>query len=602
MSFTPLDVAYLGITHTPPPVLCIYFYLSALDRHPTGACLFSRLGTEPDIGVMNGSGFGDSDKLAAAKELARFFGSEPKPGKKAGGKGRGRVTSNGFGGNSIPNGTNNGSGSSSIPMKRQESCQHEPRPATAPPSNFHAPRPSQRNYTPTLLPNPFERPAGPVLGKAGLAFLKREDAMPKPAQGTSTQEAAKKITNSTVTQTSGGQDAVSSLQEHAKKVVSVPEEKPHTSPPVVPKHPDVCSNIDLLRGLITDQVQPAAKPSTTTIPQQTPTLTQSSVSPPNVEEKPKNNVASTFFFLMSEDSDEEDEEKSSPTPKADDKPVNKSHSIAFLKYSSDDLLKLMPHAKADVLSPDCIVKRANKTVTKHINGVGNSVIASTVSKAFSHLALSLQETTISSTPRLSEERQLSSKPDAPQAPTTDNFESLESQQAVGDAAASQDVTRGKPEPPRGTENPGLRPQAPGFVPIPRAVSSKPSKAPAEPSQIINPPTASSPVDDSIDQRGAKQVTEDNFVLYTPFMGQLVTIAPVQFANGFLIPGPPSGHAIVQPTAAAFNPFPALGVHPPAQRSTFFTNLPIQSGEPSTTASTTKPKKPTVGLSTSMWAK
>ena len=86
-----------------------------------------------------------------------------------------------------------------------------------------------------------------------------------------------------------------------------------------------------------------------------------------------------------------------------------------------------------------------------------------------------------------------------------------------------------------------------------------------------------------------------------FAGQIVTVTPIQFADGCFIPGPSSGQLFMQPAAATTNQSSTQGVHTLVQPNTLSANLPIRN-ENNQVGSAAKTKKPTKGLGSSMWAK
>ncbi|KAF4967816.1 hypothetical protein FSARC_4708 [Fusarium sarcochroum] len=509
---------------------------------------------------MNGAGYGDDKKMAAARELARMFGSGGKSkngGGGGGGRGDGRV-----GGR--------GGGSSSIPMKRQEPSQHhhQPRPAPAPPGNPHVPPPSLRNYTATLTSDPLKRTAGPILGKSSLDFLGRRDSTPKPSPkpAQAIQEAIKQVESPTVASTAASQSVASSVQGHSQKIAA--EEKTRSSTLAVSKDLSIGSNVDLLRGLTTEPGQSS-------------------------EKKPTNSIAN-IFFDMSEDSDEESTDDLEAA-KAKEKAVNKSNAAAFLKYSSDDLYKLKPNAIKDILGPDCIVKRVNNTT-------GKARIATAVNKISGHLA-HLQKEGASGSVAPSGSQQPEPEPDLLEIPTEAKLKAAVIQQTESENDVSQDLTRGKLESSESARNSGLRPQAPGFVPKPQVASLASPEAPTEPTQVIEPSAASLLSGGSVEQSNAQHAMGNNLaqVQSAYFAGQIVTVTPIQFADGCFIPGPSSGQLFMQPATATINQLPTLGVHTQAQPSTFSANLPIRN-ENNQAGSAAKMKKPIKGLGSSMWAK
>ncbi|KAJ4264814.1 hypothetical protein NW762_005057 [Fusarium torreyae] len=512
---------------------------------------------------MNGSGFGDDKKLADARALAQMFGSGGKS-KSGGGGGR-------------------GSGSSFIPMKRQESFQYQSRPAPATPGNPHVPPPSLRNYTATLMSDPLKRTPGSILGKSSLDFLGRRDAIPKPSPkpAQAIQEAVKQTKSPIVASTAVG--AASSVQGHLQQIAV--EGNPHSSTPAASNGPSVGSNVDLLRGLTTESGQSAIKTPASVTLEQVQAPAQSAIPITSPEKK----LVDYFFSCLAEDSDEESTD-GSEAAKAKEKTVNKSNAAVFLKYSSDDLYKLKPNAMNDILGPGCIVKRVN-------NKNGKSTIATAVNKASSHLAL-LQKETASGSVASSETRQPEPKPDVPKVLTEAKPKAAVIQQTESESHISQDLTGGKPESSENANNSGLRPQAPGFVPEPQVASLMPPEAPTEPTQVIQPLASS-----SVEQMSVQNVLGNSLAQFQSahFAGQIVTVTPIQFADGCFIPGPSSGQLFIQPAAATTNQSSTQDVHTLVQPNTFSANLPILN-ENNQVGSAAKTKKPTKGLGSSIWAK
>jgi hypothetical protein len=474
---------------------------------------------------------------------------------------------------------------------------------------------------------------------------------------------AKQARNSTVLSTPASR-SIATVQvnhESAAEEHNIPKPAPA---PAIPEAPKAGSNVDLLRGLTT------------------PEPTQCDVEANMVS----SNMAETFFSLMSQDSDEESED--SLTTEAEDKAVNKSNTTKFLRYTSDDLLKLRANAKNDVLPPDSIVKRIStvgdtNTVRKintpgKSNTIGNtgtmekqtamgnaiamgkSKLAAAIGKASSHLTLPRQASSRCSTevnPRVTPSQLAITEPYAVQASTKTEHRSGVTQNAIGklevpqiqvkpkpqtavvqkvddkshhevvqkvvdeaevpqirakpqsqattadakpniamtqkkdDQATSQGETRGKTETSKELDSLKLRPQAPGFVPAAPATSLSSSEMMFESTQGVGPLVAS-PLADS--QTATPTVMTESLVHSVPSSGQIVAVTPIQFANGHVIPGPSNGLFVIHPA-------PSLD-QTPMQLGTFSADLPIREAESSNAAAhVAKPRKPTKGLTASMWA-
>ncbi|KAM0197165.1 hypothetical protein ACHAPI_005386 [Fusarium lateritium] len=596
---------------------------------------------------MSNSGWMNEASMAAAKELRQSF-------KESGGK------------NAMYNGgrdRGNRNSSSSIPMKRQEAFRHPPRPPPPPPGNHNVPPPSRRIYTETLVSDTRQILRGPIM-KGSLDFLNRTDPTSQKssdvvqAKATHTGDVAKQARNSTTPSTPASR-SIATVQlnhESAAEGHSIP--KPAAAPST-PEAPKTGSNVELLRGLTT--------------PEPTQCAVETNMG--------SNNMAETFFSLMLQDSDEESED--SLATEAEDKTVNKSKTTEFLRYSSDDLLKLRANAKNNVLPPDSIVKRINtvrdtntegkintpakvntignaSTMGKHTSvgnaiAMGKSRLAAAIGKASSHLTLPHQassphrstEVNTQVTPiqltitepdavqgsTKTEPRSQSaiSKLDVPkpkpqtaivqkvddkphheviqkvvdkagvpqiqaksqsQATTTDAKPKTAVTQKADDQATSPGEARGKTETSKGLDSPKLRPQAPGFVPAAPATSISSSEMMLESTQSAGSLVASPLAND---QTATPNVEIESSIHSVLSSGQIVAVTPIQFADGRVIPGPSSGLFIIHPS-------PSLDQRP-IQPGTFSTNLPIREAESSNAvAHVTRPRKPTKGLTASMWAK
>ncbi|KAM0243028.1 hypothetical protein ACHAP5_006989 [Fusarium lateritium] len=557
-------------------------------------------------------------------------------------------------------------------MKRQEAFRHKPRPPPPPPGNHNVPPPSRRIHTATLVSDTRQILRGPIM-KGSLDFLNRTDPISQKssdvvqAKATHTGDVAKQARNSTTPSTSASRSIVTVQLNHesAAEGHSIPKPTPAPSTPEAPKPG---SNVELLRGL--------------TPPEPTRYAVDTNMG--------SSNMAETFFSLMLQDSDEESED--SLATEAEDQAVNKSKTTEFLRYSSDDLLKLRANAKNNVLPPDSIVRRIStvrdtntvgdantegkidtpakvntirnaSTMEKHTSmgnaiAMGKSRLAAAIGKASSHLTLPHQassphhstevnpqctpiqltitepdavQASTKTEPRSGVTQNAISKLDVPktkpqtaivqkvddkphhevvqkfvdkaevpqiqaksqsQATTTDAKPKTAGIQKADDQATSPGEARGKTETSKGLDSPKLRPQAPGFVPAAPATSISSSKMMLESTQSAGSLVASPLAND---QTATPNVEIESSIHSVLSSGQIVAVTPIQFADGRVIPGPSSGLFIIHPS-------PSLDQRP-IQPGTFSTNLPIRETESSNAvAHVARPRKPTKGLTASMWAK
>ncbi|RGP70726.1 hypothetical protein FSPOR_3745 [Fusarium sporotrichioides] len=575
---------------------------------------------------MAGPNYANAGSLNDAKELQKMF--------------KGQSSGNSSGKN---RGKSKGS-SNSLPMKRQETFTH---PHRGPPLAFtktNVPPPSARYYTATLLSDPLKRAPGTILGSASVAFLKREDsASHTPATPVQTMQnadlriaaqppvAGNQVTNPTVSAVA----AAEGKQNHAQGQDKMFEmgSKNHASALAAPRAAVSDSNAVPPRGLATDQDKATVKDPTAMSAGETKIV--------NKEEESKKSIANTFFSLMSGDSDE-DSDGEPPAAKVQDEAVNQSITTVFLKYSSDEILKLKSNAEKDVLPSDIIVRRANSK--------GKATIAAISSQAMSHLARVKQDlkTTTDSFVSKSSGTGLqaangatanvaqSIKPRATVSQqsikTVENSEILfesnlrpvvkvpqtagtqqngmkphiaedlsklklgstktkradpspsQTRDEGAKCTAPQQQHQGKTElSSESTDNTSLRPEAPGFVPT------------------VTPEWASLLANGSNKPAEAHSLA-GNLIRSTCLSGQMIITTPIQIADGQLISGPPSSQLVMQPTTPATNQMPSLNIpasDPFAVNSPF---LGVEKNINGLTANASKARKPTKGLGSSMWAK
>ncbi|KAF4441247.1 hypothetical protein F53441_12096 [Fusarium austroafricanum] len=331
---------------------------------------------------MNGGGYQNSGSISDAKELREMFNKTGKE-KDFGSKAKRKATG------------------SSIPTKRA-AFQLPQRPPPPAPSSHNVPRPSQRNYTETLLTDPLKRAPGALLGKSTLDFLSRNDTATKQPLGLIQEQNGDIVTMHPPTTLTTPESATKPIQGQKKPIAKllpamspVPEQHsdpiqgqkekvvvkllPKASP--VPKTPSPLANsLEFLRGSTIDSDQSAINTSTTLTVGEPKMSAQGPVTPVKKTEKTKKSIVETYFAMM--DSDDESEEDLIAFEDNDVAP-NKSNVSIFLRYSSDELLKLRPNAKNDILPPDCIVKRGKNS--------GRKAIVAGAGKLSSHLACSQED-------------------------------------------------------------------------------------------------------------------------------------------------------------------------------------------------------------------
>ncbi|GKU02446.1 hypothetical protein FLAG1_02219 [Fusarium langsethiae] len=565
---------------------------------------------------MASPNYATAGSLNDARELQKMFKGQSSGNSSGKNRGKSKGTSN------------------SLPMKRQETFTH---PHRGPPPTFtktNVPPPSARYYTATLLSDPLKRAPGTILGSASVAFLKREDsASHTPATPIQTKPsvAGNQVTNPTVSAVA----AAEGKQNHAQGQDEMFEtgSKNHASALAAPRAAVSDSNAVPPRGLATDQDKATVKAPTAVSAGETEVV--------NKEEESKKTIANTFFSLMSRDSDEESDGEP-PAALVQDEAVNKSITTIFLKYSSDEILKLKSNAEKDVLPSDSIVRRANSK--------GKATIAAISSQAMSHLARvkqDLKTTTDSFTSKspgtgiqaangATANVAQSVKPQATVSQhsikTVENYEilfesNLRAAVKIPQTAGTQQngtkpqiaedlsklklgstkTERADPSPSQtrdegakctvpqqqhqgkaelsseSTDNTSLRPEAPGFVPT------------------VTPELASLLANGSNKPAEAHSLA-GNFIRSTCLSGQMIIITPIRIADGQLISGPPSSQLVMQPTTPATNQMPSLNIpasDPFAVNSPF---LGVEKNINGLTANASKARKPTKGLGSSMWAK
>lgn len=108
------------------------------------------------------------------------------------------------------------------------------------------------------------------------------------------------------------------------------------------------------------------------------------------------------------------------------------------------------------------------------------------------------------------------------------------------------------------------------------------------------------------QTATPNVMPESLVHSAPSSGQIIAVTPIQFADGHVIPGPSSGLYIIHPAPSLDQmPTPRIQMSTSGMQihqGTFSADLSIRETESSNAAAhTARPRKPTKGLTASMWA-
>ncbi|CAG7564709.1 unnamed protein product [Fusarium equiseti] len=478
---------------------------------------------------MSGLKFANAGSLNDAKELQRMFKGQSGAGN--GGKYKGK-----------------GNGSNSLPMKRQDSC--------TPPTLHY--------YAATLMSDLSKR-AGPILGEGALNFLNNRDAVSQVTPGPSEINKAPV----TISQAIGPVVAPVAEDKGTQKPIQGDKEKTaiESKSPISVAVTAPSSNVDLLRGSISYQQPITTGVSMASATEEPKTLKQG--------ENSKNSMASTFLSLLSGDSDEEsDQEPTNVNVK--DEAVNKSNTTIFLRYSSDDILKLK-HTATQTAKPKIELAQLgiNKVKTPKISP-------------------SLKPQPVMKLPQTAGARQNSTKPNIPDISTTrvpqarkvenDTTKTSQAQNETAECTVPHQQQLGKNEPSlEGINDSRLRPEAPGFVPTPSN-------------------ELATLVMDGLNKPTETQSLAGNLIRPTCLTGQMIIVTPIQITDGQLISGTPSSRLVMEPTTPDSNQAQSLNAQVP---DSFVPNLPGRGVEGSNSGSAvhpSKPRKPTKGLASSMWAK
>ncbi|CAM1502886.1 Fc.00g076620.m01.CDS01 [Cosmosporella sp. VM-42] len=482
---------------------------------------------------MVGAGYGNEDMLAAARELAASFG---------GGKGKSRGNSRedfNPSGNSrsaaqsalhpLGNGRS-ASRASSASNVRQPSYR---RPVTPVTPSSSVPPPSQRRYLPCLTSTPFQAGPGSILGSRAMDFLTRQDTSTTP------QAASVPVP----LQTAGdGNAVVETTTAAVVNVATTVAPVPRANPPLI--SPDAPTSRTATDG--TRQPAPASKPlpngnasvgsSSPSLPippssgMLTPLAPRTVSAPLPLVEPPvpaSGNLADAWFSFM-----QGSVPNSNGREDADD------------LYSSTDypdpLESSVPSARP--------VAQQTSQYTADLSSVATpqQVSAASHEDAVSTLA------TNSTLPRVNRQTALGSDGTSNQDRHGSGSNAVNSS-----SSAPAEAPEGKPDDVNATETRRLRPQAPGFVP---RLAPAPVELPETPLGDLIDLTSFDPVETSVVERLPStevpiqadplneiwpstpvsgqvhtQTSTTTFVPTGPSSGHIITVTPIDLANGVLVP-------------------------------------------------------------------
>ncbi|KAM0436140.1 hypothetical protein ACHAPT_003032 [Fusarium lateritium] len=496
---------------------------------------------------MSGSGYNDAKKLADAKALAMSFGKSSQKGG-GGDGGGGKRYGDDFG-----------------PKKHQERYNYSP-PPTPVEVVSNIPPPSRRNYTDTLMSGPLKHAPGRILGSSPMDFLNRREPSPQQTSTQPPQETPKQSVVAARPPSMTSKPAKDVVQGHNMTTVSG-EKSLAVAPIRTDEGPMADTKTKTSMVSSTEQSQPSTKSSIGVAPAQTRN--------PAPEPLRKNNIAATWGNLLDVSDGEEEEVVQAPKAK-----FTSEESVLKTPKAEEDLVKVQsPDTKPSTLYRENISKPSLEPT-----GTTNEIHVQKVRK--------------NNMPPFQENGR---GPAQGVSAVKQDYHEL---------ASSRDQTRGNIISGEQTKTSNLRPQAPGFVPAPRAVSmdSTMSSSGCLDSASMAKPVATrlradSPEWTPSDQSHAQYPVAESLDCSPPFSGHLITITPVRIADGFLVPGPTNGHVLMQPQLDTPHHPQASPMQFPAMPLTPGPNLPSQAGKTKIETSVEKPKAPrkTEGLKSSMWA-
>lgn len=295
-----------------------------------------------------------------------------------------------------------------------------------------------------------------------------------------------------------------------------------------------------------------------------------------------NNIASTWASSYNDTSDE-DEEEGEITEAPMTEPPREQGALKLPRGDDEDLIMISPNHKPSTLDSE----DGSKPLSVPTGVPTGATNGSSVQKMRESINPTFQENG-----REPDQVSPAIKPPSQELPTP------------------RDETRGQIKPGEPTNTSNLRPQAPGFVPDPQAISlGSPMSPPVFPSSA---PAANPSTTERHAESREGTPSHQSYVHYPvgkdvdsspSFTGHLITITPVRIADGFLVPGPTNGHVLMQPHLDTPNHPQASLMQVPAMPMTPGPSQPNQAGENKAAAPVQKPKAPrkTQGLKSSMWA-
>ncbi|RBR12607.1 uncharacterized protein FIESC28_08564 [Fusarium coffeatum] len=490
---------------------------------------------------MSGLKFANTGSLIDAKELQRMFKGQSGAGN--GGKSKGK-------GNSLP-------------MKRQGSSQNSRHAPTAAPSKIHVLPPSLHYYAATLMSDLPKR-AGPILGAGALNFLNNKDGVsqvtPRPPELNKAPVTISQAISPVVVPTAEDKGK-EPIQGHIEKT-ALESKGPISVAVTAPS-----SNVDLSRGSTSHQQPIATGVSMASATEGLKTLKR--------DENPKSSMASTFYSMG--DSDEESDQETTSV-KVKDEAVKKSNTTVLLRYSSDDILKLK-HTGTEFQTAKPKIAFAQLGINK---------------VKIPEISPSLKPQPVMKLPQTAGARQNSTKPNisdvstniVPQARKVENDtpKISQAQDETAECTVPHQQQPGKNELSlEGINDSRLRPEAPGFVPAPSN-------------------GLATLLMDGLNKPAETQSLAGNLTRPTCLTGQMIIVTPIQITDGQLISGTPSSRLVMEPKSPDTNQAQTLNVQVP---DSFVPNLPgrgVEGSNSGSAAHPSKPRKPTKGLGSSMWAK
>ncbi|KAH6890398.1 hypothetical protein B0T10DRAFT_459057 [Thelonectria olida] len=488
-----------------------------------------------------GSGYNDPEKLKAAMELAQSFRKGPDKGKQP--KGSSMRASNQRDRGGMP-----------FAQDRRAASQSRPRPLTV---YLNCPPPSQRKYTNTLVSDTSQMGSGPIMGTKAMDFLLRQDDNAKPQKLAATQEPQKLTDIAVVTSATPLVGTV--LLEKSTKLQedNNGEVLKHSQPPTaaavdqltVPPVPDTHLEPQL--------VSQAGQKPRGILPNASSAASQGSQPRPPSRATAKRNILDTFFSLLDEDL-EEAPIKTPPTLTSETPIVEKKLTQRWIAKPSDVLAS--DHEKGH--TPQ---------------GLNGEAAASSPS----------QPQNGGKTNDIDQQRDQGLRPDAlvfaPGRPDSNSAPQDVRSVTPGHVGNTRLSPEASPWTPDECDN--VKESHPsGVDPGMAAPTGNPGLAPQVPTWQSDGQMNAQP----LPAQDANQIVQTG-----PACGHVVSVTPVSFANGFLVPGVTTGQLWLQTPVAMAASTAASSAHNTGARLT--------NGSSSAAKVQTQPRKPTVGLKGSNWA-